>query len=393
MKEAAMRSSAARLEAVNSPLNGKCGVATLGGEGESNAATWGPAALEQRRERTRDHLAKIAARRETWINRNRYYYELLNRLLRFLVEPQKKVLSVRCDIGNLLAVVRPSKGKGIDICGEIVAIAQQRNPSFEFAVAFPDKEEFQQAFKPDEKFDYILFNDIGDTVDVIQALRNLKPLCQRHTRVLVTTYNHLWEPLVTFAEWSGMKVPRTEQNWLSTADIRNLLKLAGFEALETHRIVILPKYVPLLSAFLNRFCARLPLFKRLCMTQVIVARLLAPSIPKEELSVSVIVPCKDERGNIEDAVQRIPQLGCRTEIIFCDDQSTDGTADEVLRVQSVYPEKDIHLERGPGVCKSRNVWTGFDAASGDILMILDADLTTIPEELPFFLDVIASGQG
>src|SRR5438874_13744204 len=119
-------------------------------EPEAKRGTWGPAALEQRRERTRNHLATIAVRRETWINRNRYYYQLLNRLLRFLVEPQKKVLSVRCDIGNLLAIVRPSKGKGIDICGEIVAIAQQRNPSFEFAVAFPDKEEFQQAFAPDE---------------------------------------------------------------------------------------------------------------------------------------------------------------------------------------------------------------------------------------------------
>ena len=135
-----MQSSAARSAAVNSPLDGSGSVAALAGEGEANAATWGPAALEQRRERTRGHLAKIAVRRETWINRNRYYYELLNRLLRFLVEPQKKVLSVRCDIGNPLAVVRPSKGKGIDICGEIVAIARQRNPSFEFAVAFPDKE-------------------------------------------------------------------------------------------------------------------------------------------------------------------------------------------------------------------------------------------------------------
>jgi glycosyltransferase involved in cell wall biosynthesis len=189
-----------------------------------------------------------------------------------------------------------------------------------------------------------------------------------------------------------MKVPRTEQNWLSTLDIANLLKLAGFEALETHRIVIVPKYVPLVSAFLNRFCARLPLLKRLCMTQVVIARLLPTLVPKEELSVSVIVPCKDEKGNVEDAAQRIPQMGRQTEIIFCDDRSTDGTTEEVLRMQSVYSEKDIHLERGPGVCKSRNVWTGFDAATGDILMILDADLTTIPEELPYFLDVIAAGE-
>src|SRR6266478_3922657 len=284
-------------------------------EPQANREVWGPAALEQRRERTRKHLAGIASRRETWIKRNRYYYELLNRLLRFLVEPQKKVLSVRCDIGNLLAVVRPSKGKGIDICGEIVAIARQRNPSFEFAVAFPDKEEFQQAFKPDEKFDYILFNDIGDTVDVLQALRNLKPLCHRHTRVLVTTYNHLWEPFVTVAEWVGMKVPRTEQNWLSTTDIRNLLKLAGFEALETHRIVLLPKYLPVLSGFFNRFCARLPFLSKLCMTQVVVARMVSPPVALEDLTVSVVIPCKNEKGNVEDAVRRIPPLAGRTEII------------------------------------------------------------------------------
>ncbi len=361
-------------------------------ERQTSKEPWGGAALEERRERTRSHLASIASRREGWINRNRYYYDLLNRLLRFVVEPDKKVLSVRCVTGNHLAAVRPSEGKGIDICAEIVEIAKQCNPAFEFAVAFPDKDEFRKLFGQGEKFDYILFNDIGDTVDVLEALRNLRPLCLRHTRLLVETYNHLWEPLVSFAEWLGMKVPRAEQNWLSTADIRNVMKLAGFEALETHRIVLLPKYVPLVSALLNRFCARLPFLKKLCMTQVVVARALPPAIPKEELSVSVIIPCKNERGNVEDAVRRIPPLGGRTEIIFCDDKSTDGTAEEVRRVQSRYPEKDIRLEQGPGVCKSRNVWTGFNAATGDVLMILDADLTTIPEELPYFMDVIVSGQ-
>jgi len=360
---------------------------------KTNQEVWGPAALEQRRERGRQHLAAIALRRASWIKRNRYYYELLTRLLRFLVEPNKRVLSVGCGPAYHLAAVRPKEGKGIDISPEMVDIARQRNPCFEFAAAFPDKEEFRRVFEPGEKFDYILFNNIGDTVDVLQALRNLRPLCLRHTRLLVETYNHLWEPLVAFAEWAGMKVPRTEQNWLSMTDIRNLMKLAGFEALETHRIVILPKYVPLLSAFFNRFCARLPLLKRLCMTQVVVGRLLPSPVPKEELSVSVIVPCRNEKGNVEDAAQRILQLGRQTEIIFCDDQSTDGTAEEVLRVQSLYPGKDIRLERGPGACKSRNVWTGFDTATSDILMILDADLTTIPEELPYFMDVIASGQG
>ena len=187
------------------------------------------------------------------------YYDLLGRLLRFLVEPGKEVLSVRCGTGALLPAMSPRQAKGIDICTEIIQIAQERNPTFDFAVGFPDTEQFLRLFREDEKFDYVLFNDIGDTVDVLQAFQNLKPLCRRRTRLLVTTYNHLWEPLVTFAERLGMKVPRIGQNWLATSDIRNLMKLAGFEALETHRIVLFPKYVPLLSTFLNRFCARLPI--------------------------------------------------------------------------------------------------------------------------------------
>jgi hypothetical protein len=85
-------------------------------EREAQTQTWGLPALEQRRERMRKHLAQIAGRREIWINRNKYHYDLVNRLLRFLIEPQKQLLSVRCGTGMLLAAVDPRRAKGIDIC-------------------------------------------------------------------------------------------------------------------------------------------------------------------------------------------------------------------------------------------------------------------------------------
>ena len=352
---------------------------------------WGPAALTNRRERSAQHLARLAQRREYWIEANPYYYGLQDRLLKFLVEPGKRLLSVRCATAAELPPLRPALAKGIDICAEMIAVAKRRNPEFSYAVAFPDGDEFSECFTAEEKFDYIIFNDVGDTVDVQRALQNFKPLCLRHTRLLIITYNHLWEPLVLLAESLGMKVPRVEQNWLSGADVRNMLALNGYEVLESRRIVLLPKYIPLLSNFLNGFCARLPGLNRLCMTEVHVARLLPRPIDPKELSVSVIVPCKDERGNIETAVSRIPSMGRKTEIVFCDDQSTDGTADEVRRMQEIHPDRNIRLVNGPGICKARNVWAGFEEATSDILMILDADLTTMPEELPYFLDVIASG--
>jgi Glycosyl transferase family 2 len=353
---------------------------------------WGLAALEQRRQRTAQHLARLAERREYWIDQNRYYYGLLTRLLRFLTEPNKRVLFVRSGPANLLASVTPGDGVGVEICQAMIDVAQRLHPEFNYKLAFPDTDELLRSF-PDPKpiFDYIVFSEIDDTVDIQRGLQNLRGFCARHTRLIIITYNKLWEPLVEVAELFGMKVPRIEQNWLSEADVQGLLTLGGFDVLGSRRIVLCPKYIPLLSAFLNGFVARLPGFNRLCMTEVHVARIKPTPIERKKLTVSVVIPCKDERGNIEEAVRRIPELAGKTEIIFCDDKSTDGTPEKVREMQALHPDRNIRLEFGPGVCKSRNVWTGFDAASGDILAILDADLTTMPEELPHFIEAMASG--
>ncbi len=357
-----------------------------------DAGQWGPAALEERRRRTAEHQAKLAGTRRYWIDRNLYFYNLLSRLLQFLIEPAKSVLSIRCSAGDLLAATRPSRGVGVEISEQMIAVAKQRWPNFIYKVAFPDSDELLAQFEgSSQTFDYIMFSEIDDTVDVQRAFQNLRHLCHRHTRLIIVTYNYLWEPLVSLAEKLGLKVPRIEQNWLSPADVRNLMRVSGYELLSTRRIVLMPKYIPLLSAFLNGFCARLPGLNRLCMTELHVARPMPPSLEVSNLSVSVIIPCKDEEGNIQDAVRRIPNLAGHTEIIFCDDKSTDGTAAEIIRMQEAHPEKDIRLLTGPGISKARNVWTGFEAAQGDIVLILDADLTTMPEELPYFVATLASG--
>jgi hypothetical protein len=299
-----------------------------------------------------------------------------------LVEPGKRALCINCETAFLLDALRPDYGVGVDISEEMVAVAQQGYPQYSYHQAYPE------AYEPAEKFDYVLINNVGDIVDIQKALLRLRNACERHTRVLLYNYNHLWEPLVRLAEKLGLKIPQTEQNWLSEQDLKGLLALSGFEWLKTHRILLFPKYIPLLSGLANFFFAKLPLLSRLCMVEVMVARLAPVPVDPATVKVSVIIPCKDERGNIEDAVTRIPDLGHSTEIIFCDDKSTDGTADEVRRMQQMYPQRNIRLVDGPGICKSRNVWTGFDAATGDVLMILDADLTVMPEELPYFLDAI-----
>jgi len=352
---------------------------------ESTAPVWGPEAIQAQNQRSRTLQSEVAPARASWTRRNSYYYKCLTRLLRHIVEPGKRVLNIRCQTGLLLNALEPSHGVGVEISPEMVDVARAAHPRFTYHEAFPED------YIPLETFDYVLVCDVGDIADVQKALLRLQGACGRHTRLIVYSWNDIWEPAVVIAQRLGLKIPQNEQNWLSEHDLIGLLTLSGFEWLKTYRTALFPKYIPLLSEFMNRVVAKLPLIARLCMVEVLVARPAAKPVDPLDVSVSVIVPCKDERGNVESAVARMPQLGRSTEIIFCDDQSTDGTAGEVLRVQRLYAERNIRLVDGPGICKSKNVWTGFEAAVGDILVILDADLTVMPEELPYFIRAIASG--
>lgn len=348
---------------------------------------WGLAALQSSRQARRELQDSIALKRDKWIKRNRYYYGCIKRMLRFIIEPNKRVLEVRCQTGGLLAAVEPSFGVGVEISQKLVDVAQKDHPDLQFVRADPEDVAL------DEKFDYVIVGYIFDTVDILAALERVNAHCTESTRVVIINYNHLWEPVLELASAMGLRSPYIEPNWVSAEDVNGFLALSGFIPLRTHRILLFPKYIPLISAFLNEFVAKLPGLRRLCMIQMIVARPKPVAHDENDLSVSVIVPCRNEKGNIKIAVERIPDMGKHTEIIFCDDKSTDGTGDEVRRMQEIYPNRDIRLLEGPGICKAENVWTGFRGAKGDVLMILDADLTVMPEELPFFFKTIAGNTG
>jgi len=351
------------------------------------AGQFGPSALKRRAEEVRQHYDRVSATRDGYIEQNPYYYEQIYRLLRFVIPPGKRVLQVGCLTPDFLDAVKPSFGVGIDFSPGHIAEACRRFPNLTFRL-----HESGYALGQGEVFDYVLVTDINDQVDPIATLRAMRSAMHDDTRLIIDNYNHLWEPIIRLSEHFGLKFPRPLQNWLSIGDLRNIMSLCDYEPMEVHRTVLLPKKIPLLSAFANSFLARLPGLQRLSLTNMIVARPVPPRVPARDYSVSIVVPCRNEVGNVAAAVERIPDLGSHTEIIFCDDKSTDGTADEVRRLQALHPDRDIKLYPGPGINKASNVRTGFDRAEGDILMILDADLTTMPEELHYFYDVIASGK-
>ena len=155
----------------------------------------------------------------------------------------------------------------------------------------------------------------------------------------------------------------------------------------------MPIYIPLLSSFMNRFLANMPLFWKLALTEIIIARPVGTRKDTEEVTCSVVIPCRNEKGNIEQAVLRTPEMGRHTELIFVEGGSSDGTYEECLRVKEAYGSKrEITVLVQDGKGKGDAVRKGFAAARNDVLMILDADLTVPPEDLPKFFNAISSGK-
>jgi ubiquinone/menaquinone biosynthesis C-methylase UbiE len=331
---------------------------------------------------------RLAEERQGWIERNRYYYDDQLRYYRFLVPEGLTLLELGCGTGDLLHALRPRRGVGVDFSGEMVKRARERHPDLEFREA--DVESIENW---GETFDVLILADVvGHLQDIEETLRSLRSFCHSETRVMVSYYSFLWEPVLKLGEWLGQKMPQQHQNWLSTEDITNLLRLAGYEEVKTEYRLLIPKRIPWLSNFINRFIAPLPGIRRLCLCRYIVAR---PSglREKKEFSTTVLIPCRNEQGSVEAAVTRLPSFGERQEIIFVEGGSTDGTREEIQRMMEKYPEKDIKLVVQEGQGKGDAVRSGLSLAKGDILMILDGDLTVPPEDLPKFYQALTHDVG
>ena len=331
---------------------------------------------------------QLAGERETWIKKNRYYYEDQARYFRFLVSEGRSVLELGCGTGVLLHSLKLKRGVGVDFSGEMVRRARERYPDLEFREA-----DIESLKSWGETFDVLILADVvGHLQDIEETFRSLRAFCHPETRVIVSYYSFLWEPVLKLGEWLGQKMPQQHQNWLSTEDISNLLSLAGYEIVKTEYRLLIPKRIPWVSNFINRFIAPLPGIRRLCLCRYIVGR---PSglRAKKSFSSTVLIPCRNEKGNVEAAITRLPAFGEHQEIIFVEGGSADGTREEIQSMMEKYPEKDIKLVVQEGQGKGDAVRSGFSIAKGDILMILDGDLTVPPEDLPKFYRALADDVG
>ena len=336
------------------------------------------------------YFDNIAPERDKWKKKSSYYYSHLENFISFLVPENKRVLEIGCGTGDLMFKLNSSCSLGVDISEKMIELARQKNsnPKIEFKAGTIDDVE--------GLFDYIILSDlIGYLPDIEDFFRKLSRIVHPQSKIIITQYSQLWEPVLSLASKTGLRMPSLfVQNWISLGDINNFLQLTGLEAIKSGKKLLFPKNIPLVSKIINNYLINLWPLNKLALVNYVIARPIAISEKKIKPSFSVIVPARNEMGTIEKIVQQIPELGVFTEIIFVEGHSGDNTLAEIKRVVEKYKlERRLKYSIQTGKGKGDAVRLGFEMAEGDILAIYDADMTVPAKDLEKFYNAIADGKG
>lgn len=334
-----------------------------------------------------DHLAKIKTHFDQAPNLSPQaisYRQLLARYFNLLISEDASVLEVGCGTGELLAMIKAQSKTGIDLSADQISRARRRVGNADFLVA--DGETLEM---PGRVFDYIVLSDaINLAADVQQLFERLQSVSHGETRLILNFHSHLWKPLIWLSTLAGLRQRQPECNWLTREDVIALLRLGNWELIRFEARLLVPIQILGLETPVNRWIA--PLLWPFCLVNFAVARPVPKLTGAKPQTVSVVIPARNEAGNIENAVNRTPEMGEWTEFIFVEGHSKDSTWQEIKRVAEKYSDRRIKVHQQSGQGKGNAVREGFDLAEGEILMILDADLTTPPEELPKFYEALVA---
>lgn len=337
-------------------------------------------------------VAEAADRERDRPPRRSLYHRRIVEIYRDLVPAGARVLDVGCGDGDLLASLRPSRGVGIELDGDLVERARRRHPDLAFGHADAHDP------LPEGPWDVVILSHaIGDFRDIQMVLRRVRAVCDPETRIVVNTCSRLWTIPLRIVERLGLGRPHLGRAWLSPADLDNLMRLEGLEVFRTRSEVLCPVPVPLLANVLNRIAVKIWPFHLAGLAHFAIARpepvATTAAGARSTPSVSVVVPVRNERGHLEEILDRLPAFDGPAEFIFVEGGSTDGTAEELESLLAARGRDDVRMLRQPGTGKGDAVRTGFAAARHEVLLILDGDLSVPPESLPRFVEVLAAGRG
>jgi hypothetical protein len=227
--------------------------------------------------------------------------------------------------------------------------------------------------------------------DIQGLLSDLRPRLSRTSRLLVVLYNPYLRWLYSLANQLGIRKGDLPSTFITQVDLNNIAKLSGFEVVHQHVVAYVPWRVLGLGSLINQIMPLIPIARWFGLALTVTLR---PVITSEPPGLSCVIPARNECGNIENALRRLPEIGCPIEVIFVEGHSTDGTWEEIQRVAGLYGDRfRIQILQQTGKGKADAVRLGFERATQPLLTILDGDLTMPPEMLRRFYQAYCEGRG
>lgn len=333
----------------------------------------------------RKHFDAIAKDYDYYKKKNGYYHTQIKKFYKQIIPEGSSVLEVGCATGDLLDYLKPSYGLGIDISRNMIEEAKRKHPGLDLVHG-----EISSIFARSD-FDFIILSNLLDYIDDIYTFFvSLKRWMGEYTKLIINHNNPLWAPLIRIGAKFWLRTADAKRNFVTLRDACNLLEVLDFDISEKGFRLILPIYIPVVSHLVNKLFPRLYGINNFSSLQYIICRKRQLASKKKQLSCTVVIPCHNEEQNLVECVRRVSSPGSFTEIIIVDDGSIDNTFQIAKQISEQDPRvRAIRLEKNLG--KGNAVKVGFDNARGDVLIILDADMTVAPEDIPKFFNTIADG--
>ena len=346
-------------------------------------------------QKIKGHFNLMAKKRENWIKKSKYFHNEDLRVIKEIIPIDSNVLEIGCGNGNLIGNLDVRQSIGIDISDKLIDSAMNKFSRVKFFCS--DIISFRKKFISPTKFDFIIISDtIGYFNDIQKTLESIHDFCKPETRIVISYFSPIWQPILSLAEKIGLKMPDLNPPLFASSDLKNFVEVSGYQTIKLEKKIILPLKLFGIERIVNRFIANLPIINHLCLRQYLICRSLKVIKKNQFKSASIIIPCRNEFGNIRAGLKRIESFCKKMEVIFVEGNSSDDTWNEIKKVmkEDEFKKKNfiIRALKQEGSGKKNAVFKGFDNAKYEVLMILDGDLTVKPEELSKFWDKISSGE-
>ncbi len=251
-----------------------------------------------------------------------------------------------------------------------------------------ENENFKEIAELEDKFEVVVLTDIFEvTDDVIGLLKHISNKLLPNGKLLLSSINQKYFLLSRTLEKLSFKDSNNNFSYVNNQKISRIVTSQGFEYVKTSSKQIFPFKLLNIGNLINTILESIFYFLNIGIKTYSLFRLVESDNNNIIKSKSIIIPAKNEEGNLKNLLKRIPK-DKKYELIIACGESQDGTLKVANEIANTNTDFNIQVIEQSGTGKANAVWEAAERANGEFIAILDSDLSVDPEELPNFFEIV-----